>query len=34
MHDESKKSDMKVFCPKCRDLYTPVAEYQSPVSTY
>ncbi|TMW55838.1 hypothetical protein Poli38472_008486 [Pythium oligandrum] len=30
MHDEWKKSEMKVFCPKCRDLYTPVTEYNSP----
>ncbi|KAJ0405267.1 hypothetical protein ATCC90586_009774 [Pythium insidiosum] len=30
MHDEWKQSEMKVFCPRCRDLYTPVTEYQSP----
>ncbi|CAH0515497.1 unnamed protein product [Peronospora belbahrii] len=30
LHDEWKKSEMKVYCPKCRDLYTPVSEYQTP----
>uniref|UniRef100_K3WHD7 Casein kinase II subunit beta n=1 Tax=Globisporangium ultimum (strain ATCC 200006 / CBS 805.95 / DAOM BR144) TaxID=431595 RepID=K3WHD7_GLOUD len=30
LHDEWKKSEMKVFCPKCRDLYTPVTDYQAP----
>lgn len=30
MHDEMKKSEMKLFCPKCRDLYTPFSEYQTP----
>ncbi|DBA01367.1 TPA: hypothetical protein N0F65_001606 [Lagenidium giganteum] len=30
LHDEWKKSEMKVFCPKCRDLYTPSTEYQTP----
>lgn len=34
LHDEWKKSEMKVFCPKCRDLYTPVADYQAPASTF
>ncbi|UIZ28017.1 hypothetical protein KXD40_004446 [Peronospora effusa] len=30
LHDEWKKSEMKVYCPKCRDLYTPASEYQTP----
>lgn len=32
LHDEWKKSELKVFCPKCRDLYTPVVDYQAPAS--
>jgi casein kinase II subunit beta len=34
LHDEWKKSEMKVYCPKCRDLYTPANEYQTPASMY
>ena len=32
LHDEWKKSEMKMYCPKCRDLYTPASEYQTPTS--
>lgn len=34
LHDEWKKSDMKVYCPKCRDLYTPASEYTNPPSKH
>ncbi|KAL0583155.1 hypothetical protein ABG067_006922 [Albugo candida] len=28
LHDEWKKSEMKLFCPKCCDLYAPPTEYE------
>ncbi|ETV68134.1 hypothetical protein, variant 1 [Aphanomyces astaci] len=29
MYDEPKKAEMKVYCPKCRDLYTPSVDFES-----
>ncbi|RQM19933.1 hypothetical protein B5M09_002335 [Aphanomyces astaci] len=33
MYDEPKKAEMKVYCPKCRDLYTPSVDFESTTST-
>ncbi|OQS07361.1 casein kinase II subunit beta [Thraustotheca clavata] len=29
MYDEPRKAEMKVYCPKCRDLYTPAIDFES-----